>query len=80
MQGSPPGNILRNSYGYQIVDPPPLRSPTAKPYPFPQHYSTLNHQESNIKQLENKLEGLAVKKGTHQEVYYQSQSQLRETA
>jgi hypothetical protein len=78
MQSSPPGNILRNSYGYQIVDPPPLRSPASKPYPFPPHYSLLNQQESNIKQLENKLEGFGVKKTTQQEVPYQPQQQLRD--
>jgi hypothetical protein len=80
MQGSPPGNILRNSYGYQIVDSPSLRSPPGKPYPFPAHYSVLNQQESSIKHLENKLEGFAVKKGTQPEPTYQPQPQLRDTA
>lgn len=78
MQGSPPGNILRNSYGYQIVDPPHLRSPTNKPYPFPAHYSLVNQQESNIKQLENKLEGFGVKKTIQQETPYQLQQQPRD--
>lgn len=78
MQGSPPSNILRNSYGYQIVDPPPMRSPNGKPYQLPAHYSLLNQQESSIKQLENKLEGLAVKKSSQLESNYLSQPALRE--
>jgi hypothetical protein len=78
MQGSPPGNILRNSYGYQIVDPPPMRSPTAKAYQFPAHYSFVNQQESSIKQLENKLEGLAVKKSSQPDPNYQPQALQRE--
>lgn len=78
MQSSPPSNILRNSYGYQIMDPSPLRSPVSKPYPFPAHNSHLNQQESNIRQLENKLEGLCVKKTIQQETPYQPQQQLRD--
>ena len=80
MQGSPPGNMLRNSYGYQMVDPPPMRSPTAKTYQFPNHYSLVNQQESSIKQLENKLEGLAVKKSSQSDPNYQGQALQREGA
>ena len=72
MQGNPPSsNTLRNSYGYQIVDPPTLRSPNSKAFPMPahQHYhQNTDSFSSSIKQLENKLEGVEslVKKKTSQ--------------
>ena len=79
MQGNHPANILRNSYGYQIVDPPPLRSPNNKAYQLNQNYSFFNQQqESNIRQLENKLEGLAGKKTVQNEQNYQGQSSTRQ--
>lgn len=80
MQGNPPTNILRNSYGYQVIDSPPLRSPNNKPFQMPQHYNNSNMQDnvSSIKQLENKLEGLTIKKNSQVESNYQSQPVLRE--
>jgi hypothetical protein len=81
MQGNPPTNILRNSYGYQLPDSAPVRSPNGKPYQLPTHYSHNNHPDSNstaIKQLENKLEGLNAKKSSQVESNYQSQPVLRE--
>lgn len=81
MQGNPPTNILRNSYGYQLTDPPQMRSPTNKPFLVPGHYPPSNQGESNavsLKQLENKLEGLAIKKPSQPESNYQSQPMLRD--
>ena len=72
MQGNPAtNNILRNSYGYQIIDPPPLRSPNSKVFPMPaqqHHHQNTDSFTSSIKQLENKLEGVEslVKKKTSQ--------------
>lgn len=72
MQNSPAANnILRNSYGYQITEPPTLRSPNTKGFPMTsqQHYHhNTDSYSSSIKQLENKLEGVEslVKKKTSQ--------------
>lgn len=57
MQGSP--NILRNSYGYQMQQPPIMRSPNSKVYQNNQY--NVNQPESipnSIRQLQNKLEGV----------------------
>lgn len=80
MQSSPRNNLLRNSYGYQIVDPPPLRSPTAKAFLMPAHQNTASQSSStasSIRQLENKLEGLAAKKLTQAETNRQDQQPLQ---
>lgn len=72
MQGShATNNILRNSYGYQITEPPTLRSPNSKGFPMTpqQHYHhNTDSFTSSIKQLENKLDGVEslVKKKTSQ--------------
>lgn len=58
MHGNPINtNILRNSYGYQMAEPPQLRSPNHKgfqPNGFPQSESIT----SSIRQMENKIEGV----------------------
>lgn len=40
MQGS--SNVLRNSYGYQMQDPPIMRSPNSKVYQTNNHQYNIN--------------------------------------
>lgn len=79
MQGSPHGNVLRKSYGYQVNDKL-TRSPTNKPFFLNNQHSTNEHSASiatSIKQLEDKLQGLAAKKLSQPESSSQSHPSLQ---
>lgn len=58
MQSNYSGNLLRNSYGFQLNDPPVLRSQAAKGFPMPQSHHAHHNQDnvsSSIKQMETKI-------------------------
>lgn len=54
------GNLLRNSYGFQLNDPPVLRSQASKgfPMPHPHHpHPNSDNVSSTLRQMETKIEG-----------------------
>jgi hypothetical protein len=50
---NPPSNLLRNSYGYQMPDPPVLRSPTSRGFPVPPAHDNIRQQESKLEGVES---------------------------